>query len=146
LPQIIENFKSFIPADLLLTIPPSAIAELIDNILSFREGDGDAKDILNEIIANSLEQFVPVSENYSHAILSDILRQTLSTLHISDVGTPDAIDFIGVALKDKPGIDASSIDVGQLLDEILDFATDNLTEDLDAEAMREILESIIAKI
>ena len=148
LPHIIENFKSFIPEDILLTIPPPSIADLIDNIFkTFKDGyDIDAKEILNEIIGNSLEQIVPASENYSQTILSDILKQTLSTLHVSDVGNPDAIDFICTSLKDKPGIDSASINVSQLLDEILDFASENMAEDLDADGMKEILEAIIEKI
>ncbi|XP_055535978.1 cilia- and flagella-associated protein 44 isoform X2 [Wyeomyia smithii] len=145
LPHIIENFKSFIPEELLLTIPPQAIAELIENIFrTFKEGyDIDTKEILNEIVNNSLEMVPPVSQNYSHNILADILKQVLSTLHITDVNHPDTVTFIANGLRNKPGIDPAAVNVDLLSSELLQYSTENMVDDVNHSTIKLIISGIL---
>ncbi|XP_058463045.1 cilia- and flagella-associated protein 44 isoform X2 [Malaya genurostris] len=145
LPHIIENFKSFIPEELLLTIPPQSIAELIENIFrTFKEGyDIDTKEILNEIINNSLEMVPPVSQNYSHNILADILKQVVSTLHISDIVHPETINFIANGLRNKPGIDPVAVNVNLLTTELLQYSSENLVDDVNRDTIRQIINGIL---
>nr|XP_029730533.1 LOW QUALITY PROTEIN: cilia- and flagella-associated protein 44-like [Aedes albopictus] len=145
LPHIIENFKSFIPEELLLTIPPQSIAELIENIFrTFKEGyDIDTKEILNEIINNSLEMVPPASQNYSYNILADILKQVLSTLHITDINHPETVNFIANGLRNKPGIDPPAVNVEQLSHELLQYAAENMVDDVSQDTIRHIIEGIL---
>ncbi|XP_055624931.1 cilia- and flagella-associated protein 44 isoform X2 [Toxorhynchites rutilus septentrionalis] len=145
LPHIIENFKSFIPEELLLTIPPQSIAELIENIFrTFKEGyDIDTKEILNEIVNNSLEMRPPASQNYSHNILADILKQVLSTLHVSDVNHPETINFIATGLRNKPEIDPSAVNVAQLSSELYQYASENMVDDVNQETIQQVVEGIL---
>ncbi|XP_062543886.1 cilia- and flagella-associated protein 44 [Armigeres subalbatus] len=145
LPHIIENFKSFIPEELLLTIPPQSIAELIENIFrTFKEGyDIDTKEILNEIINNSLEMVPPASQNYSHNILADILKQVVSTLHVTDINHPETVNFIANGLRNKPGIDPPAVNVEQLTLELLQYASENMVDDVTEDTITHIIEGIL---
>uniref|UniRef100_A0A182N7M8 Cilia- and flagella-associated protein 44 n=1 Tax=Anopheles dirus TaxID=7168 RepID=A0A182N7M8_9DIPT len=145
LPHIIENFKSFIPEELLITIPPQAIAELIESIFrTFKEGyDIDTKEILGEIVSNSLEMIFPASQNYSHNILVDIMKQVLATLHIADVNHPDTIAFIANGIRHKPGIDADGVQVELLCEEILLYARENTVDEISAELVRGVIEGVL---
>ncbi|XP_055610904.1 cilia- and flagella-associated protein 44 isoform X2 [Uranotaenia lowii] len=145
LPHIIENFKSFIPEELLLTIPPQSIAELIENIFrTFKEGyDIDTKEILTEIINNSLEMVPPASQNYSYNILTDILKQVLSTLHVTDINHPDTIHFIANGLRNKPGIDPAAVNVEQLTNDLVQYAAENMVDDFSRESITSIIEGIL---
>ncbi|XP_035792074.1 cilia- and flagella-associated protein 44-like [Anopheles albimanus] len=145
LPHIIENFKSFIPEELLITIPPQAIAELIESIFrTFKEGyDIDTKEILGEIVSNSLEMIFPASQNYSHNILMDIMKQVLSTLHLADVSHPDTIAFVANGIRHKPGIDADGVNVEQVCEELLVYAQENTVEDITLQTIRGVIEGIL---
>uniref|UniRef100_A0AAG5DEX7 Uncharacterized protein n=1 Tax=Anopheles atroparvus TaxID=41427 RepID=A0AAG5DEX7_ANOAO len=145
LPHIIENFKSFIPEELLITIPPQAIAELIESIFrTFKEGyDIDTKEILGEIVGNSLEMIFPASQNYSHNILVDIMKQVLATLHIADVNHPDTIGFIANGIRHKPGIDPDGVDVPMVSEELLLYAQENTVDDISLELIKGVLEGIL---
>ncbi|XP_053674678.1 cilia- and flagella-associated protein 44 [Anopheles nili] len=145
LPHIIENFKSFIPEELLITIPPQAIAELIESIFrTFKEGyDIDTKEILGEIVSNSLEMIFPASQNYSHNILVDIMKQVLATLHIGDVNHPDTISFIANGIRHKPGIDPDGVNVELLSEEILLYAQENTVDEISLDLVRGVIEGIL---
>ncbi|XP_053686558.1 cilia- and flagella-associated protein 44 [Sabethes cyaneus] len=145
LPHIIENFKSFIPEELLLTIPPQSIAELIENIFrTFKEGyDIDTKEILNEIVNNSLEMVPPASQNYSHNILADILKQVLSTLHITDINHPETVTFIANGLRNKPGIDPAAVNIDLLSTELLQYSSENMVDDVNHSTIKLIISGIL---
>ncbi|XP_035917499.1 cilia- and flagella-associated protein 44 isoform X1 [Anopheles stephensi] len=145
LPHIIENFKSFIPEELLITIPPQAIAELIESIFrTFKEGyDIDTKEILGEIVSNSLEMIFPASQNYSHNILVDIMKQVLATLHVADVNHPDTIAFIANGIRHKPGIDPDGVNVELMCEEILLYAQENTVDEIGMELVRGVIEGIL---
>uniref|UniRef100_A0A182V315 Cilia- and flagella-associated protein 44 n=1 Tax=Anopheles merus TaxID=30066 RepID=A0A182V315_ANOME len=145
LPHIIENFKSFIPEELLITIPPQAIAELIESIFrTFKEGyDIDTKEILGEIVGNSLEMIFPASQNYSHNILVDIMKQVLATLHIADVNHPETIAFIANGIRHKPGIDPDGVSVQLMSDEIVQYAQENTVDEIGTDLIRGVLEGIL---
>ncbi|XP_052861271.1 cilia- and flagella-associated protein 44 [Anopheles cruzii] len=145
LPHIIENFKSFIPEELLITIPPQAIAELIESIFrTFKEGyDIDTKEILGEIVSNSLEMIFPASQNYSHNILVDIMKQVLATLHLADVSHPDTVGFVANGIRHKPGIDADDVNVALVCEELLVYAQENTVEDITLDTIRTVIEGIL---
>uniref|UniRef100_A0A182T366 Uncharacterized protein n=1 Tax=Anopheles maculatus TaxID=74869 RepID=A0A182T366_9DIPT len=145
LPHIIENFKSFIPEELLITIPPQAIAELIESIFrTFKEGyDIDTKEILGEIVSNSLEMIFPASQNYSHNILVDIMKQVLATLHVADVNHPDTIAFIANGIRHKPGIDPDGVNVELMCEEILLYAQENTVDEIGMDLVRGVIEGIL---
>ncbi|KFB51082.1 AGAP006735-PA-like protein [Anopheles sinensis] len=145
LPHIIENFKSFIPEELLITIPPQAIAELIESIFrTFKEGyDIDTKEILGEIVGNSLEMIFPASQNYSHNILVDIMKQVLATLHIADINHPETIEFIANGIRHKPGIDPDGVDVTMVSEEILLYAQENTVDEVSLELIKGVIQGIL---
>lgn len=143
LPEIIKNFKSFIPDVVLMQIPKADIAKLIEDVVgSFREEyDIEPKDVIQEIIAVSCEGLIKCHEKYSQTLLTEIMKQMVVTMRVNDLKDEMRLSEISFELKQR-GFQHCGVNLSDVVAEVAKYAAENYLDDVDYELIKFIVERI----
>ncbi|KAG5669779.1 hypothetical protein PVAND_000072 [Polypedilum vanderplanki] len=152
--DVIRIFKSFLPISGEI-LKPESIATFIAQIIgSFSEAHSDENhlEILREIINNTIEsanQTAISSNSYLQHIITEIFKMIIITLRIpDDINENECMSEIveRLARLNGIGISVRHVVIGEVVEDILDFAVENLEEGIDADLLRRIITGIIGKL
>lgn len=152
--EVIRTFKSFLPASAELAKPESIATFVAQVIGSFSEGNvaENHLEILREIINNTIEsanQTAISSNSYLQHIISEIFKMIIITLRIpDDINEDECTGEIveRLARLNGVGISIRHVVIGEVVEDILDFAVENLEEGIDADLLRKIISGIIQRL
>jgi hypothetical protein len=153
LADVIRMFKSFLPAS--AETKPESIATFIAQVIGSFNDEGQADDntnleIFREIIKTAIEsanQTAISSNSYLQHILTEIFKMIVITLRIpEDINEDECTREIVERLARLNGASIRHVVVGEIVEDILDFAVENLEEGIDADLLRKIITTILAKL
>lgn len=148
LPEIIINFKNFLPKHIRLA--PENIAELVKVIGHCNEAnDVNRCDVLKEIINNTIEaanQTTITSSSYLQVILTEIFKQMVITMRFGDIASSDCTAEIIQRLSKLNSIQPKNVNLEEIVEEIAEHANENMEDDIDKSILKRILANILAKL
>lgn len=153
LSEVIQTFKSFLPSSVEI-LKPESIATFVAQIIgSFNDtADENHIEILREIISNTIEsanQTAISSNSYLQHLLTEIFKMMIITLRIpDDISENECTHEIVERLARLNGVSASvrHVVIGEVVEDILDFAVENLEEGMDADLLKKVITNIIGKL
>ncbi|CRK89887.1 CLUMA_CG003434, isoform A [Clunio marinus] len=149
LPEIIKNFSNFIPNS--VHVSPENIAKLVAKIVgNFNEPNNlSQSEVMKAIINSTIEtasQSAIASDSYLPFILTNIFQQMIITMRIDDISSPECTTEIIERLSKLKAIHARNVNVDEMVNEIVNFANENLEDEIDEKLLQRIILSIINKI
>lgn len=153
LADVISNFKKFLPANAITgTLHEEKIATFIAHIIGNvnEHVDENHIEILREIIINTIEsanQSAISSNSYLQHLITEIFKMMILTLRIpDDISEDECTREIVDRLSRLNNINARSINVEETVEDILDYAMENLEDGIDPDILKKIINYIVGKL
>jgi hypothetical protein len=149
LPEVINNCQKFLPSHVF--IGPEKIANLVAQAIgNFDESNEVSRcDVLHEIITNTIEatnQTAISSDSYLQHILTEIFKQMIITMRISEISKPECVNEIVSRLSKLNAVNVRNIQIDRIVNNVLDFAIENLEDDVNGGDLKRIISVIITKL
>ena len=150
LPMIVQNFKTFLPKNSGVEIPPKKIAIMFEKIVKNFNSDNDINPcvVLREIMCTVIESSVAVisTQSYLQQVLIEITKQMIITMRFEDITNDDCIEEIVQKLSHLSGIHTKNVIVSETVASIMTFAADNLEEDINADVVKKFISEVLIRI
>lgn len=149
LPEAISYLGNFLPKHVL--VAPETIAELVANIIGNFDNVNEVNrlEVLKEIINNTIEsanQTAITSDSYLQHIITEIFKQMVITMRFNDVTSSDCSTTIIERLSKLNALQTSSVNINAVIDEILEYANDNMEDGVDGQVLKKVVSNIITKL
>lgn len=144
LPEIIQNFQSFIPEAVLEQISRADIAKLVEDVVgSFREEfDIEPRDVIQEIIAVSCEGLEKGHEKYAQTLVAEVIKQMVVTMRLNDLKDTVRLKEVAEELRER-GINNCSLKKSEVVAEVTKYAAENYLDDIDEAMVKFIVDEIV---
>lgn len=144
LPDIIDNFQKFIPKDILSQIPKHEIAKLIEEVIeNFQdENEVELKDVLREIVVNSVMDLPMTDIDYSQKLLTEIIKQLIVILRVQDLNEEERLQQVAGEIKVK-SFNACAINIKEMTGELVNYAAENYLDDIEPDWLKHVIGRIV---
>ncbi|GAB0093262.1 uncharacterized protein DMENIID0001_083410 [Sergentomyia squamirostris] len=151
LPCIVQDFHAYLPDECRWAISAADIANVFERIITklrSDENDVDFKDVISGIVENSVEivTVTGVESSYTNALITEIFRQICVTLQLSDFTDKNHINLLVDAVTTISDMNLHDINMNKIVHDVEEFAMTNLTDDIDSNFIRALIESFVNKL